>query len=149
MADNSGCSEAHKTEEVVITLAEATIADDLQGCNLNNGWCTTSPTLQLTANEPLPGESITLIEGTRNGEAFACSSATCNAPLLEGGNTFSFWALSSYGDGSRMGNLSAQVDTIPPSSAFGSPLEGSSVSVSGVLDMSGSNSDASSGVSSA
>lgn len=149
VADNSGCSEAHKTEEVIITLAEAAIADDLQGCNLNNGWCTTPPTLQLTANEPLPRESITLIEGTRNGESFACTSDTCNVPLLEGSNNFSFWALSSYGDSSRMGNLSAQVDTVPPASAFGSPPEGSSVWVSGVLNMSGSSSDASSGVASA
>ncbi len=149
VAENSSCSMAYKTEEQIVTLAEATISDNLQNCNSNNGWCTTSPTLHLTANEPLPGESITLIEGTRNGEAFACTSDTCDVPLVEGSNTFSFWALSSYGDGSQMGNASVQVDTVPPSSAFGSPPEGSSVWVSGVLNMSGSSSDASSGVASA
>jgi len=146
---NSGCSMAYKTEEQIVTLAEATISDNLQNCNLNNGWCTSSPTLQLAANEPLPGETITLIEGTRNGEAFACTSDTCDVPLVEGSNSMSFWALSSYGDGSQMGNLSVQVDTVPPSSAFGSPPEGSSVWVSGVLNMSGSSSDASSGVANA
>ncbi len=140
---------AYKTEEQTVTLPEATISSDLQNCNLNNGWCTSSPTLHLTSNEPLPGEVITLIEGTRNGEAFACASDTCDVPLLEGNNSFDFWALSSYGDGSEMGNLSAQVDTVPPDSAFGSPPEGSSVWVSGVLDMTGSSSDASSGVASA
>jgi hypothetical protein len=45
VADNSGCSMAYKTEEQTVTLPEATIADDLQSCNLNNGWCTSSPTL--------------------------------------------------------------------------------------------------------
>ena len=53
---------AYKTEEQTITLPEATISDDPQNCNLNNGWCKSFPTLQLTANEPLPGETITLIE---------------------------------------------------------------------------------------
>ena len=149
VADNSGCSMAYKIEEQTVTLAEATISDGLQNCNLNNGWCTSSPTLHLTANEPLPGETITLIEGTRNGEAFACASATCDVPLVEGNNSFGFWALSSYGDSSQMGNHSAQVDTVPPNSAFGSPPEGSSVWVSGVLNMSGSSMDASSGVASA
>ena len=149
VADNSGCSMAYKTEEQTVTLAEATISDGLQNCNLNNGWCTSSPTLHLTANEPLPGETITLIEGTRNGEAFACASDTCDVPLVEGNNSFSFWALSSYGDSSQMGNISTQVDTVPPASAFGSPPEGSSVWVSGVLNMSGSSTDASSGVASA
>ena len=146
VATNSGCSMAHKTEEQTITLAEATISGNLQNRGLNNGWCTSSPTLHLTANEPLPGEAIILIEGTRNGEAFACTSDTCDVPLAEGSNSFSFWALSSYGDGSQMGNQSAQVDTLPLNSTFGSPPEGSSVWVSGVLNMSGSSSDASSGV---
>jgi hypothetical protein len=34
--------------------------------------------------------------------------------LLEGENNFTFWALSSWGDSSRMGSLSARVDTVPP-----------------------------------
>ncbi len=146
VADNSGCSEAYKIEETEVVLPEATIAGDLQNCTLNNGWCTTSPSLSLIGVEPLAGESITLIEGTRNGEPFACAGGACAVPLVEGGNSFTFWALSSYGDSSQMGNLSAQVDTVPPNSAFNSPLEGSEVWVSGGLELSGASSDATSGV---
>jgi len=40
--------------------------------------------------------------------------ASCDVPLLEGENNFTFWALSSWGDSSRMGSLSARVDTRPP-----------------------------------
>jgi hypothetical protein len=126
-ADTCGCDPAYKEELVEITLPEATINGDLQSCNPNNGWCTTSPTLHLTASEPLAGESITLIEGTRNGEAFACAGDICDVQLLEGDNNFVYWALSTWGDSSQMGNLSAQVDTQPPSSAFSSPPDGSVV----------------------
>lgn len=92
----------------------ATISGTLTGCNARNGWCSTAPMLSLSASEPVAGYQITLIEGTRNGEAFACNGASCDIPLLEGGNTFTFWALSSWGDSSRMGSLTARVDTQPP-----------------------------------
>ncbi len=101
-------------ETNTVTYPEATINAALNGCTLRNSWCVTSPLLSLVANEPLSGYQILLIEGTRNGEAFACQSASCDVPLLEGENTFTFWALSSWGDSSRMGNLSARVDTQPP-----------------------------------
>ncbi|MBO9368691.1 MAG: hypothetical protein J7555_08090, partial [Chloroflexi bacterium] len=97
-----------------VTYPEATISGALNGCTLRNGWCSTMPVLSLTASEPVSGYAITLIEGTRNGEAFACSGASCDVPLLEGENNFTFWALSSWGDSSRMGSLSARVDTVPP-----------------------------------
>lgn len=114
VADNSGCDEAFKLEEQTVLLPEATIAGALQNCSLIDGWCTSSPTLQLTAFEPVAGESITLIEGTRNGEPFACSGTACDVPLLEGTNEFSFWALSTWGDSSQMGSLSALVDSLGP-----------------------------------
>jgi hypothetical protein len=113
-ADNSGCDKAYKTEEQTILLPEATIAGALQNCNLVDGWCVTSPTLHLIANEPVAGESILLIEGSRNGQPFACSATVCDVPLLEGSNEFSFWALSSWGDSSQMGSLSALVDSLGP-----------------------------------
>jgi type II secretory pathway pseudopilin PulG len=53
--------------------------------------------------------------------------ASCDVPLLEGENNFTFWALSSWGDSSRMGSLSARVDTRPPQiegSLSGTPGEG-------------------------
>ncbi|MGH2621828.1 MAG: hypothetical protein ACRDHG_14840 [Anaerolineales bacterium] len=114
VADNSGCDEAYKTEEQTVLLLEATIAGVLQNCTLVNDWCTSSPTLHVTANEPVAGESITLIEGTRNGEPFACSGVVCNVPLREGSNDFTFWALSTWGDSSQMGTFSALVDSLGP-----------------------------------
>ena len=86
----------------------------LQGCNLQDGWCTTSPSLHLTAAEPVAGQSITIIEGTRNGEPFACPGAVCDVPLLQGGNDFTYWALSTWGDSSQMGTYSARVDSVGP-----------------------------------
>ena len=148
VADNAvSCVRAYKTEEQTITLPEATIAGALLNCNLTNGWCTTPPKLHLTAAEPLADEIILLIEGTRNDAPFACAdeAVECDVVLLEGSNDFEFWALSSHGDSSQRGTLSAQVDTLPPASAFSSPPEGSVVWVSGVLDLAGSSVDASSG----
>ena len=148
VADNSGCDRAYKIEEQTVTLPEATISGELHNCSLHNGWCSTSPKLRLTAAEPLADEFIHLIEGTRNGVPFACAdeAVECEVELLEGSNEFEFWALSSYGDSSQMGTLSAQLDTLPPLSAFNSPPEGSVVWVSGVLGLAGSSIDAGSGV---
>ncbi|MFZ5883415.1 MAG: OmpL47-type beta-barrel domain-containing protein [Chloroflexota bacterium] len=97
-----------------VTYPEAVISGALQNCSAQNGWCITSPALALNAGEPVAGYAITIIEGTRNGEAFACNGASCEVPLLEGENNFTFWALSSWGDSSRMGTLTARVDTQPP-----------------------------------
>lgn len=118
VADNSGCDEAFKTEEQTVLLPEATISGGLQNCSLVDGWCTTSPTLHLTANEPVAGEAITLIEGSRNGEPFACAGVVCEVALLEGSNDFTFWALSTWGDSSQMGTLSALVDSLGPTLAL-------------------------------
>jgi len=110
----SGCDEAYKTEEQTVLLPEATISGVLQNCSLVDGWCTSSPTLHLTAAEPVAGEYITVIEGTRNGEPFACSGVACDVPLIEGSNTFTFWALSTWGDSSQMGTFTALVDSLGP-----------------------------------
>ena len=115
IADSSGCDKAYRWEEQEVDLPEATITGELQNCSLVNGWCTTSSTLHLTGAEPLSGETIIGIEGTRNGEAFYCSGDTCDVPLVEGQNTFTYWALSSYGDSSRMGEETDLVDTLSPS----------------------------------
>jgi len=104
--------------EVVTTTTNhppATINSSLQNCALNNGWCVTAPQLSLSASEPLAGYNILAIEGSRNGQTFACSSTNCSVPLNEGDNNFTFWALSSWGDSSTMGTLSAKVDSQLPS----------------------------------
>jgi hypothetical protein len=109
---------------VPVTYPEATVSGGLQNCTLNNGWCTTAPLVSLSGFEPVPGYSILGIEGTRNGQTFACTGSTCNVPLLEGNNNFTYWALSSWADTSLMGTLSAKVDTVKP--AISGTLTGTS-----------------------
>jgi hypothetical protein len=101
-------------QEITTTYPPATISSSLQNCTLNNGWCVTAPELLLNGTEPIIGQSILAIEGALNGQSFACSGATCNVPLSEGNNVFTFWALSSWGDSSEMGTFTAQVDTVAP-----------------------------------
>ncbi len=119
-SDHTGsyCAREEELKEVTTTYPSATIVGSIQNCTLQNGWCnrSTVPELALSANEPLSGYNITLIEGTRNGASFACDStvASCNVPLSEGDNTLTYWALSSWGDSSEMGTSFAKVDTIPP-----------------------------------
>lgn len=110
-----------RSEEVttVINLPPATISSVLQNCTLNNGWCNTSAKLFLSGTEPLSGYSITAIEGSLNGPTFACPGSTCSVPLNEGNNSFTFWALSSYGDSSSQGAFTAKVDTVSPNVAMG------------------------------
>lgn len=73
-------------QEITVTYDPATISGSLQNCTVQNGWCVTSPTISLSANEPLAGYSITLIEGTLNGGMFACpnGATSCTVPFNEG-----------------------------------------------------------------
>lgn len=107
-------SKEEVLQEVTITYPPATISNSLQNCNLNNGWCNTSPELTLDGIEPVTGYDILAIEGSLNGQIFACPSGNCSIPLNEGNNDFTFWALSSWGDSSEMGTFSSKVDTVPP-----------------------------------
>ena len=107
-------SEVGILKEVTITHPPATISNTLQNCNLNNAWCNTTPELALKGTEPLAGYNILAIEGTLNGQTFACSGSTCSVPLNEGNNNLTFWAFSSWGDSSEMGTFTNNVDTIPP-----------------------------------
>jgi hypothetical protein len=102
------------SRETTTTYPPATISGILQNCTLSNGWCTTSPQLSLTGNEPVSGYQIIGIEGTLNSQLFACTGASCNVPLVEGTNNFTYWAHSSFTDTSEMGSLSANVDAQPP-----------------------------------
>jgi len=98
-------------QEVITTYPPAAISSSLQNCTMNNGWCVTSPQLSLGGSEPVSGYSILAIEGTLNGQTFACSGANCSVPLNEGINSFAYWALSSWGDSSTMGTTTTKVDT--------------------------------------
>jgi len=111
---DSACT-AHVIEHRT-TLAAATVSGAIT-CSTpgQNGWCVGPAFLNASGSEPLSGYSILTIEGTRNGESFACPGDHCsNVPLSEGSNDFQFWAISSYGDSSAMGSASASVDTQAP-----------------------------------
>ncbi|MBI4731229.1 MAG: hypothetical protein HY781_03730, partial [Chloroflexi bacterium] len=107
----TGCTSTEHTS----TYPPATISGSINCPQTGiNGWCMGTASLSLSANEPVGGYSILLIEGTRNGETFACPGNSCNVPLAEGQNDFTFWALSSWGDSSLMGSSSGKVDSQPP-----------------------------------
>ena len=97
-----------------ITLPPATISGTLQNCTLQNGWCVTASELLLNSKEPLPGHIIITLEGTLNGEVFACTGSSCSVPLNEGNNSFTYWAISSWGDSSAKGTFTQKVDTVSP-----------------------------------
>lgn len=103
------------TQTETNTYPPATINGVLQSCTLQNGWCSTPPQLSLSGVEPVPGYNIFSIEGTLNGQSFACTNANCNVPLSQGNNNLTYWALSSFGDSSTMGTLTAKVDSQLPS----------------------------------
>jgi hypothetical protein len=112
------CSEGQtgcRATETTVTHPPATVSGSLT-CAVpgDNGWCRGGGQLGLSGTEPLSGYSILALEGTRNGETFACTGASCSVPLVEGTNDFTFWALSSWGDSSLKGTASGKLDSSPP-----------------------------------
>src|SRR3990170_1827271 len=113
-----GCSEGEPgctAVEHFTTLPEASINGSVScGVPGYSGWCLSSAALSLSGNEPLSGYSILALEGSRNGDTFACPGDNCAVPIPEGTSDFTYWAISSWGDTSRMGAASGRVDTQPP-----------------------------------
>ncbi len=105
---------------VTHTDPEATVSS-VTNCTAwgDASWCTQPASLSITGTEPMPVDQIILIEGTRNGEPFACPAVTCTVPMLEGSNALTFWAISTYGDSSRMGTLTVLQDTQAPQISAG------------------------------
>lgn len=104
-----------KEREVVVQLPPPVVYVSLEGCDPQppENLCSELPSLKLTAEEPLPNERITAIQGTYAGEPFVCEAATCLLPLrptARGGVKVEFWADSSYGDSSE--RFTAQVRVI-------------------------------------
>lgn len=92
-----------KEKDVQIVLPSPVAYVNLEGCTPQppTNRCDTIPSLLITAEEPLPNEHITSIEGTYNGTPFSCDGAQCSLPLTPTslqGVSVEFWAVSSYGD---------------------------------------------------
>ena len=144
------CERDEGVREETVTYDPATIGGTIH-CTEQNGWCNggSVPEIALSAQEPLSGYNILLIEGTRNGASFACQNGevNCSVPLLEGENSFNFWALSSWGDSSLMGNQNARVDTVPPEVGLSvTGTAGHNGWYKSMIDVSAIASDATSGV---
>ena len=100
----AGSWQASREVEVELPLPAVWVS--LDGCNEEPGQnrCEKMPTLRLTAEEPLPNETIISISGIFNEEPFSCAGSTCLIPLQatsSQGTEMEFWAESSFGDSSE------------------------------------------------
>ena len=95
-----------KEKTVLVDLPPAEAWFKLNGCNPipPENRCDELPSLLITAEEPLPNEYITQIQGTINDIPFVCENTNCIVPLRptpEDGVEIEFWADSSFGDSSE------------------------------------------------
>ncbi len=87
----------------------------------NSGWCRGGPQVNFTVNEPIPGETISMVEGTVNSGALQTfcnlnvASGSCAWLPSDGTSNVSAWAVSTWGDTSLKTALIAKVDQAPPS----------------------------------
>lgn len=92
-----------KTREIEVELPDPAVWLDVIGCEEipDTDLCANIPSLRFSAEEPLPNESITNIQGTLNEIPFICEGEVCEVPLRPtslNGAALEFWAESSYGD---------------------------------------------------
>jgi len=93
----------------------ATVAGGLT-CTLGlGGWCISAATVTVSGSEPVAGFSITSIQGLDNGAAYSRPGALAVFSFGDTpGRTLTYQAVSSYGDSSFAGSLTARVDTMAP-----------------------------------
>ncbi|MCW5873354.1 MAG: LysM peptidoglycan-binding domain-containing protein [Anaerolineales bacterium] len=118
-AVNSHCTPGFSIIETTRTEThyhpEATVSGTVQCAqNGTNGWCIGSGSIALGANEPLGGYSILGIEGNLDGNTFFCPGTSCSVAGNPGSANANYWALSSYGDSSRMGSSTLKIDNDLP-----------------------------------
>ncbi len=92
-----------KEKTVLVDLPTPEAWLTVEGCTPtpNNNRCAELPYLIILAEEPLPNEHITQIQGTYNDIPIVCEGNTCEVPLrptLAEGVIVTFWADSSFGD---------------------------------------------------
>jgi hypothetical protein len=102
-------------KQVTVNLPPPEVWLSLEGCDTvsraGTNICESQPVLVLQGQEPLPNEHILRIEGTMDGQPFACDP-TCKlllAPTDGDGVALQFWAWSSYGDSSQVFNAQVRV----------------------------------------
>ncbi len=119
-ADKCGCDRAYK--EVEVDGDPATVSGSLSCTQFgDNGWCIGEASIDLSAEEPLGGEVIELIEGSVGVlcDPADASSVSCSWSAGGDGNfTVEYWAVSSYGDTSEKGTSAWKLDTQPPSAGI-------------------------------
>lgn len=95
----------------------ATVSGSINCTNLN-GWCTNTASLNISSNEPIPGENITAIEGT----GFSVGGSSTSRSISTNGSTvIEYWAVSSVGDTSLKGSSTVKVDTLAPTASVNAP----------------------------
>jgi hypothetical protein len=70
-------------QEVVVDLPPANVTLTVQGCSLSppENFCPEIPDLVLTAEEPLPDETITAVHVIYEGNLINCEGDRCQIPL--------------------------------------------------------------------
>ncbi|MBS1250693.1 MAG: hypothetical protein MAG431_02288 [Chloroflexi bacterium] len=99
-----GSTPREKEVTVELPIPEASVS--LEGCHTSQteNLCSKVPVLRIVAQDPLPNEHITQIQGRLNEIPFMCQGQTCDVPLRvtsTQGVTLEFWADSSYGDSTK------------------------------------------------
>ena len=101
------------TRSIPVKLPPAMVWVTLQGCTpyASTHRCSGTPSLVLSGEEPLTGNSILRLEGTIDDEPFICDPECLIdlSPTDDDGVKINFWAYSSYGDSSELFTASIRV----------------------------------------
>jgi len=116
-----GCTPSSSNpncKQITVSQPPATVSGSTSCASPGaNGWCRGGGVLNLSANEPVSGWTITGIESDLEG--MLCTgnspSLSCSWPFPEGQTSLNFWADSSHGDTSYQSSASMKLDSVAPS----------------------------------